>query len=164
MERTRSSNQDDNRSPCINWKNLSWWRPTTSSPANESLRGSRGPEAGVRGIPSPFIRFDERGRDTPHPGLPPLLPRKDFLEEILDVEAFTAPAFALGLRVLEFECLVQPLFDEIHQRSVDQRQAQGIHHHFHPARFETRVPRTNFVSIIHDVRESRTTGFLDAHP
>jgi hypothetical protein len=26
------------------------------TPANEPLRGSRGPEAGVRGIPSPFIK------------------------------------------------------------------------------------------------------------
>src|SRR3984885_4224155 len=55
-----------------------------SSPANKSLRGSRGPEAGVRGIPSPFINLDERGRDTPHPSLLPLVPmRKDFLDEVL---------------------------------------------------------------------------------
>jgi hypothetical protein len=54
------------------------------SPANKSLRGSRGPEAGVRGIPSPFINLDERGRDTPHPSLLPLVPmRKDFLDEVL---------------------------------------------------------------------------------
>src|ERR1700677_2052697 len=53
----------------------------SSSPANKSLRGSRGPKAGVRGIPSPFINLDERGRDAPHPSLPPLLPRKDFLDE-----------------------------------------------------------------------------------
>src|ERR1700679_3907903 len=52
------------------------------SPANKSLRGSRGPKAGVRGIPSPFINLDERGRDTPHPSLLPLLPRKDFLDEM----------------------------------------------------------------------------------
>src|ERR1700723_2239188 len=57
-----------------------------SSPANKSLRGSRGPEAGVRGIPSPFINLDERGRDTPHPSLLPLiLKRKDFLDEVLDL-------------------------------------------------------------------------------
>jgi hypothetical protein len=43
-----------------------------SSPATKSLRGSRGPEAGVRGIPSPFINLDERGRDTPHASLLPL--------------------------------------------------------------------------------------------
>jgi hypothetical protein len=55
-----------------------------SSPSNKSLRGSRGPKAGVRGIPSPFINLDERGRDTPHPSLLPLVPmRKDFLDEIL---------------------------------------------------------------------------------
>jgi hypothetical protein len=36
----------------------------------------------VRGIPSPFINLDERGRDTPHPSLLPLLPRKDFLDEV----------------------------------------------------------------------------------
>ena len=34
------------------------------------------------GIPSPFIKIYERGRDTPHPSLLPLLPpRKDFLDE-----------------------------------------------------------------------------------
>src|ERR1700678_2128346 len=55
-----------------------------SSPANKSLRGSRGPEAGVRGIPPPFINLDEGGRDTPHPSLLPLVPmRKDFLDEVL---------------------------------------------------------------------------------
>src|ERR1700678_1739782 len=61
----------------------------TSSPANKSLRGgSRGPETGVRGIPSPFINLDERGRDTPHPSLLPLLPpRKDFLDEVLGTTA-----------------------------------------------------------------------------
>ena len=37
----------------------------------------------MRGIPSPFIKIYERGRDTPHPGLLPHLPRKDFLDEIL---------------------------------------------------------------------------------
>src|SRR6202789_4655857 len=40
-------------------------------------------EAGVRGLPSPFINLDERGRETPHPSLCPLLPRKDFLGELL---------------------------------------------------------------------------------
>src|SRR5580692_5464248 len=56
----------------------------TSSPANKSLRGSRGPEAGVRGLPSPFIKIYERGRETPHPSLLPLVPqRKDFLDEML---------------------------------------------------------------------------------
>src|ERR1700721_1913642 len=59
-------------------------RRVASSPANKSLRGSRGPEAGVRGIPSPFIKIYERGRDTPHPSLPPLLPRKDFLDGVLE--------------------------------------------------------------------------------
>jgi hypothetical protein len=41
-------------------------------------------EAGVRGIPSPFINLDERGRDTPHTSLLPLiLKRKDLLDEVL---------------------------------------------------------------------------------
>jgi hypothetical protein len=31
----------------------------------------------VRGIPSPFINLDERGRDTPHASLLPLMPSKD---------------------------------------------------------------------------------------
>src|ERR1700678_4229326 len=50
-----------------------------STPPNKSLRGSRGPEAGVRGIPSAFIKIYERGRDTPHPSLLPLLRGKTFL-------------------------------------------------------------------------------------
>src|ERR1700678_1372774 len=55
-----------------------------SSPANKSSRGSRAPEAGVRGLPSPFINLDERGRETPHTSLLPLmLMRKDFLDEVL---------------------------------------------------------------------------------
>ena len=38
----------------------------------------------MRGIPSPFIKIYERGRDTPHPSLLPLmLMRKDFLDEVL---------------------------------------------------------------------------------
>src|ERR1700733_2976428 len=56
-----------------------------SSPANKSLRGSRGPEAGVRGIPSPFIKIYVRGRYTPPPSLLPLvLMRRNFLDELLD--------------------------------------------------------------------------------
>src|ERR1700723_1678686 len=51
-------------------------------------------EAGVRGIPSPFIKIYERGRDTPHPGLLPLLLTwKDFLEGIP-----AGPAAACGCR------------------------------------------------------------------
>jgi hypothetical protein len=41
----------------------------------------------------------------------------------LDVEALAATAFALCFRVLELKRLVKPLFDEIHDRAVDQRQA-----------------------------------------
>src|ERR1700678_3121082 len=63
-----------------------------STPANKSLRGSRGPEAGVRGIPSPFIKIYERGRDTPHPSLLPLLPRKGFLDEVLATARCAAAA------------------------------------------------------------------------
>src|ERR1700722_2291762 len=57
-------------------------RRKPSSPANRSLRGSRGPEVGVRGMPSPFIKIYERGRHTPHPNLLPLLPRKDLLDGV----------------------------------------------------------------------------------
>src|SRR6202453_619297 len=53
--------------------------PHPITPANKSLRGSRGPEAGVRGIPSPFFKIFKRGRDTPHPSLLPLLRGKTFL-------------------------------------------------------------------------------------
>src|SRR6202041_3910221 len=57
-----------------------------STSSRKSFRGSsRGPEAGVRGIPSPFINLDERGRDTPHPSLLPLLPpRKNLFAGLLD--------------------------------------------------------------------------------
>src|SRR6202522_1053255 len=44
-----------------------------SSFGNKSLRAGRGPEAGVRGIPSPFIKIYERGWDTPHPSFLRLL-------------------------------------------------------------------------------------------
>ena len=37
----------------------------------------------MRGIPSPFIKIYERGRDTPHPSLCPLLPRKDLFAGLL---------------------------------------------------------------------------------
>jgi hypothetical protein len=37
----------------------------------------------VRGIPSPFIKIYERGRDTPHPSLLPATARKDFLDGVL---------------------------------------------------------------------------------
>src|ERR1700733_7624939 len=56
---------------------------STSTPSINSLLGSRGPEAGVRGIPSPFINLDERGRDTPPPSLLPRLPSKEFLDGVL---------------------------------------------------------------------------------
>src|ERR1700723_3090084 len=83
------------------WRGLSSWNARCSPPtktsgaaapstsSRKSFRGgSRGPETGVRGIPSPFIKIYERGRDTPHPSLPPLLPpRKDFLDEVLGAAA-----------------------------------------------------------------------------
>src|ERR1700678_2662045 len=55
-------------------------------------------EGGVRGIPSPFINLDERGRDTPHPSLCPLLPRKDFLDEVLGRRSGASRADFDGLR------------------------------------------------------------------
>src|SRR6202522_987971 len=61
--------------------NLQW--ANSNNPANKFLRGERGPTAGVRGIPSPFINLDERGRDTPHPSLLPLSPRKDLFGSVL---------------------------------------------------------------------------------
>jgi hypothetical protein len=42
-------------------------------------------EAGVRGIPSPFIKIYERGRDTPHASLPPLLRVKELLGEVSEM-------------------------------------------------------------------------------
>ncbi len=81
-----------------------------------------------------------------------------------DVETLAAAAFTLGFGILELEGLVQPLFDEIHQGSVDQRQACRIHHDFDAASLENRIARMNFVSIIHDIRKSRTSGLLDADP
>src|SRR6202041_1724467 len=71
------------------------------SPSNKSLRGSRGPEVGVRGMPSPFINLDERGRHTPHPNLLPLVPmRKDFLDGVLRFETMWAmPSSILDVRL-----------------------------------------------------------------
>src|ERR1700721_4437113 len=57
--------------------------PHPSSSAIKSFRTNRGPEAGVRGIPSPFINLDERGRDTPYPSLLPLLVRKGLIARVL---------------------------------------------------------------------------------
>src|SRR5882672_3650513 len=120
LERARSSNQDDYRSPCITWKN----------PQNR-----KSPDAAAR---------------------------KPRHARLSDVETLAAAAFALGLRVLEFEGLVQALFDKIHQGPVDQRQARGIDHYLHAARFKNRVFGMDFISIIHDIRESRAAGLLDA--
>jgi hypothetical protein len=55
----------------------------------------------VRGILSPFINLDERGQDTPHPGLLPLLPRKDFLDEVLEAGVRVAPISATMPPILE---------------------------------------------------------------
>jgi hypothetical protein len=47
----------------------------------------------VRGIPSPFIKIYERGRDTPHPSLCALLPSKEFFDGILvELELDGVPA------------------------------------------------------------------------
>jgi hypothetical protein len=52
----------------------------------------------VRGIPSPFIKIYERGRDTPHPSLRPLLPRKDLFAGLLpDAQSCT---FGRGVTML----------------------------------------------------------------
>jgi hypothetical protein len=40
-------------------------------PRQESPSAQERMEAGVRGIPSPFIKIYERGWDTPHPSLWP---------------------------------------------------------------------------------------------
>jgi hypothetical protein len=37
----------------------------------------------VRGIPSPFINLDERGRDTPHPSLWPSIGAKRLVGEVV---------------------------------------------------------------------------------
>src|ERR1700678_4549946 len=67
-----------------------------SSPANKSLRGSRAPEAGVRGLASPFINLDEKGRETPHTSLLPLLlKRKDFLDEVLERCGYQTPVLGI---------------------------------------------------------------------
>src|ERR1700678_1788975 len=70
---------------------------TRPVPANKPFRTDRGPEAGGRGMPSPFINLDERGRHTPPPSLLPLVPmRKGLLEEVLPVAAAAAAAAVHG--------------------------------------------------------------------
>src|SRR6267142_2082034 len=113
----------------------------------------RGPPSNQDGCRSPCITWKNRVLAA---GLSPF-PK-------LDVEALAAAAFTLGLGVLELERLVQTLLHEIHQRSIDQRQAGPVDHHLDSARLEHRVLRADFVGIIHHVRKSGTSGFLDADP
>ena len=48
----------------------------------------------MRGIPSPFIKIYERGRDTPHHSLLPLLPpRKDLFAGLLVDQEITRSDF-----------------------------------------------------------------------
>src|SRR5580693_7722101 len=76
-------------------------------------------------------------KPEPKSWLPSIGPRRS--RPPSDVETLAAAAFALGLRVLELEGLVQTLFDEIHERPVNQRQTQWIDNHFHAARFKNRI-------------------------
>jgi hypothetical protein len=66
----------------------------------------------VRGIPSPFIKIYERGRDTPHPGLlPPVPMRKDFLDEVLGFAVWAA-----AIPLMFGSALVSSLFHVEHAR------------------------------------------------
>src|ERR1700721_3473581 len=100
-------------------------------------------EAGVRGIPSPFIKIYERGRDTPAPPPPPLVPmRKNFLDEVLD-SAGIAPIERLHQRVMhplaclllqkaalgigDVEHILGPLTDGHDLRAVDRHAFSSKH-------------------------------------
>src|SRR4029079_11583162 len=48
-----------------------------------------------------------------------------------DGEALSTPALALGVRIVEPECLVEALFDEVDRGALDQRQALGVDEHLH---------------------------------
>src|ERR1700729_3908580 len=80
-----------------------------STPSNKSLRGSRGPEAGVRGIPSPFINLDERGRDTPHPSFWSSISAKRLLDEVVASLSLEGPGSAYGHRIRVAELGADPL-------------------------------------------------------
>src|SRR6202041_3904839 len=88
-------------------------------------------EAGVRGIPSPFIKIYERGRDTPHPSLLPLLPPRKVLFAGLLVD--TTPQLdingpRLGKKVFKAgSCLLQTCFrvtGELHAFVFAERRRQ----------------------------------------
>src|ERR1700689_1366498 len=79
-----------------------------------------------------------------------------------NAEAFPAPAFALGFRVLELEGLVEPLFDEVDHRPVDQRQTGGIYHDFDTVGLEDLIARMNLVGVVHHIGKARAARLLDA--
>src|SRR5271166_2767421 len=110
-----------------------------------------GPAQAIRTLPEVPVLLGKTLKQAATPAPPPS-----------DAETLAAAAFALGFRVLELEGLVETLLHEVHHRAVDQRQARRVHHHLDAALLENRVPRMNFVSIIHDIRESGTSRLLDA--
>src|SRR5690606_1500374 len=80
-----------------------------------------------------------------------------------DAEAFAAAAFAGDVRVAEAERLVQPFFDEIDLRAVDEPEALLVHHDLDPAVFENDVFGLDLVGVIDDVGEAVAAGLAHSH-
>src|ERR1700720_3048138 len=81
-----------------------------------------------------------------------------------DGEALPAAAFALDVRVSEAEGLVKALFDEVHDRAVEQAQACAVNEHPHPAIFELGIPRLRAVGVVDYVGKAGAAGLTHTEP
>src|SRR3984893_15203753 len=86
------------------------------------------------------------------------------LEAASDGEALPAAAFALDVRVSEAEGLVQALFDEVHDRAVEQAQACPVNGHPHPAIFDLGIPRLRAVGVVDYVGKAGAAGLTHTEP
>src|SRR5262249_15183502 len=81
---------------------------------------------------------------------------------LLDVEALTAPALILHLRVAELEALVEPLAGVVELGPVDVLQALRIDQDLHAVALELQVVGVGLVDELELVRHSRAAR--GAHP
>src|SRR5215472_8817659 len=81
-----------------------------------------------------------------------------------DGEALPATAFAFDVRIFEAERLVQALFDEVHYRPIDQREAGGVDEHPHPPILEDRVSGLRPIGVVDDVRKAGAAGLTYPEP
>src|ERR1041385_1202781 len=81
---------------------------------------------------------------------------------LLDVEALTAPAFILHLRVAELEALVEPLARVVELRTVDVLQALRVDQHLYAVALEFQVVWMGLVDELELVGHARAAR--GAHP